>query len=101
VLVLTLALAGCGGATAPESVEAKLRRHLVARDLSVSWVRCVPGDGGVYRCNVSFGDPHVQVYCAVVVDGELRAAEWRQAVHGRQDRAAAASECAQRLGSTR
>ena len=92
-----LGLAGCGS-TGPTTIEAKLRRHLADRDLSPAWVRCVRSPGSVYRCNVNFGDPHVQIYCAAVVDGRFRAAEWRQPVHGRQDRAAAARECAHRLG---
>jgi hypothetical protein len=97
-LALALLLAACGGSTGTESIESKLRNHLTERSLSVKWVRCAAARDSVYRCNVNFGDPHVQVYCATLVDGELRAAEWRQAVRGRQDRAAAARECARRLG---
>jgi hypothetical protein len=96
-LALVLVAVACGGSTGTESIESKLRDQLTERSLSVKWVRCAPPRGSVYRCNVNFGDPHVQVYCAALVDGELRAAEWRQAVRGRQDRAAAARECARRL----
>ena len=101
VLVPVVALSGCGGGGASAAtIEAKLTRHLVARDLPPKWVRCVPGRGSVFRCNVDFGDLHIQIYCATLVGGRLRAAEWRSPVHGRQDRAAAARECARRLGSS-
>jgi hypothetical protein len=96
-IVLALVLAGCGGDGGGGTIEAQLRRHLAARSLSVEWVRCVRGLSSIYRCNVNFGDPHVQIYCAAVVDGKLRAAEWPAAAHGRQDRAASARECARRL----
>ncbi len=98
-LVLALALAGCGGSTEPRAagVEAKLRRHLADRSLSVKWVRCVPGPGGAYRCNVDLGDLHIQIYCAALVGERLRAAEWRPAQHGRQNRAASQRDCVRRL----
>jgi hypothetical protein len=98
-LALALLLAACGGSSTSSTIESKLRQHLTERDLSVKWVRCTPARESVYRCNVNFGDPHVQIYCAAMIDGDLRAAEWRQPVHGRQDRVAAARECAARLGS--
>jgi hypothetical protein len=96
-LLVLLALAGCGTADQGARTESKLRRHLADRNLSAKSVRCVPAIGSTYRCNVNFGDPHVQIYCAELRDGVLRAAEWRQPVHGRQDREAAARECARRL----
>jgi hypothetical protein len=98
-LALAVLLAACGGSSTSSRIESKLQEHLTERNLSVKWVRCAAARESVYRCNVNFGDPHVQIYCAAMIDGELRAAEWRQAVHGRQDRAAAARECAARLGS--
>jgi hypothetical protein len=96
-----LALAGCGGGSTP-SVAESLRESLVARDLAVKSVVCVRRPERIsgqpaYRCNVNFGDPHVQIYCAAIVDGELRAVEWKQAVRGALDREAAARECAGRL----
>jgi hypothetical protein len=51
----------------------------------------------VFRCNVDYGDPHVQSYCAVVVDGSVQAAEWREVAHGRQNRTGLQEQCAQRL----
>jgi hypothetical protein len=80
-------------------VEAKLRDHLAGRNLSVKWVRCVPGPGSSYRCNVNFGDPHIEIFCAVLREGKLLAAEWPDAEHGRQDRAAAARACLRRLAA--
>jgi hypothetical protein len=97
---VVLALAGCGTTGRAATIEAKLQRHLADRSLSVKWVRCVAGASSTYRCNVNFGDPHVQIYCAALVDGSLRTAEWRQAEYGRQDRAASARECARRLGKS-
>lgn len=102
--LVALALAGCGSGAPPFSADPAeaLRRSLVGRDLAVRWVACAPAReriraSAVYRCNVSFGDPHVQVFCAAFVAGELRAAEWVQAARGAQDRAAAARECAERI----
>jgi hypothetical protein len=98
-IVLCLVLAGCGATrSSSASVESKLRRHLAERSLSVEWVRCIEGPESAYRCNVNFGDPHVQIYCVTVVEGQLRGAEWRPAVHGRQNRTAAQRECLRRLG---
>lgn len=97
------ALAACGGgAPAPADPARLLERSLTERGLSVRWVACSPAAERVeavrvHRCNVSFGDPHVQIYCAAIVEGELRRAEWRPAGRGAQDRAASARECAGRL----
>jgi hypothetical protein len=97
-----LALAACTGRSSPPDVAAMLRTSLTGRDLSVRSVVCVPRperieQAPVYRCNVNFGDPHVEIYCAAVVDGALRSAAWRQAVRGVLDRQARAKECARRL----
>jgi hypothetical protein len=104
--IAVAALAGCGGSSRPPNVSAALREQLEARDLSVRSVTCVEaseriGSARVHRCNVDFGDPHVQIYCAAFVDGRLRALEWRQAVRGALDRPAAARDCAGRLRTAR
>ncbi len=26
----------------------------------------------IVRCNVNFGDPHIEAYCSVMIDGKLR-----------------------------
>ncbi len=102
--VTAVVAAGAGAATAaaPPAVASGLRGWLHARSLSPTWVVCARSSvrlqgRTVFRCNVDFGDPHVQVYCAVVVGRQVRAAEWRQPVRGRQDRAAFQKECARRL----
>ena len=68
-------LATTSSGTSPASRRPLLER-LEARDLSVEWVVCVDegasfGGETVYRCNVNFGDPHIEGYCALVEDGEL------------------------------
>ncbi len=82
-LALALAiLTACGGSHADgieptqAGVETALQARLEAKDLSVKGVVCV--DEGakwegetVFRCNVNFGDPHIEGYCAVVEGGEL------------------------------
>ncbi|HKP18112.1 MAG TPA: hypothetical protein VJT84_06505 [Gaiellaceae bacterium] len=95
--LVVLALAGCGNTDQQTRIERSLRGHLAERSLPAKSVHCVPSAWPTYRCNVNFGDPHVQIYCAELVDGVLRAAEWRQAVQGRLDRGAAARECARWL----
>jgi hypothetical protein len=78
--------AGCGGSGQEEPPQAApagaagirqaLEARLLAKDLSVRWVVCV--DEGylyrgtpVFRCNVDFGDPHIEAYCAAILDGSL------------------------------
>ena len=70
-----------GGGSAPAAktaanVEAALLGRLEAKLLSVEWVTC--SERGyelesepVFRCNVNFGDPHIEGYCALIRDGEL------------------------------
>jgi hypothetical protein len=113
VVVLAAALSGCGGGAslgraspAPADVAARLERELTGRYLSVRWVACVPrpervAGAPVFRCNVNFGEPHIEIYCAAVVDGTLRSAAWRQPDRGRQNRVASARECAARLARGR
>lgn len=108
VLGIAVFLAGCGGSgpATPRSrtVAERLRARLVARDLPPRWVACVPtrfrlGDRTAYRCNVNFGDPHVEAYCAVLDADRLIYAAWRQPDQGRQDRVGAQRECVRRLGT--
>jgi hypothetical protein len=106
VVALAAAFAGCGGGSSggassagPADVAARLKQELTGRSLSVRWVTCVTrpervADAAVYRCNVNFGDPHIEIYCAAVVNGTLRSAAWREPVQGRQQREAFARECA-------
>jgi hypothetical protein len=67
-------LVACGGSEA--GAGDVLQERLEAKQLSVTWVRCL--DSGiveegepVHRCTVNFGDPHLVPYCAVLLDGEL------------------------------
>jgi hypothetical protein len=103
-----LVLAGCGSsasrieATTPTEANKLMVGYLHSKHLSYRWVACLRSGrsfkgAAIVRCNVNFGDPHIEIYCAVVVGGRVRAAEWRQPVRGRQDRAAFQKECARRL----
>lgn len=104
--VVVAAAAGCGGnashAVTGTNVASTLRASLVARDSPPHWVACVPTRARVrgltaFRCNVNFGDPHVEAYCAVLDRDRLSYAAWRPPDQGRQDRLAAQIECARRL----
>ena len=88
---LTTGVAGCGssGEAPGESSVSTVREALVARleskDLSYRWVACsrtarVFAGRRVVRCNVNFGDPHIEVYCGVVLRGRLRAAHESPAI---------------------
>jgi hypothetical protein len=103
-LAAAVVLGGCGGSTKPrlQTVAERLHARLVARELPPRWVACVPTrfrlDGRTaYRCNVNFGDPHVEAYCAVLREDGLVYAEWRIPVQGRQDRIASQRECVRKL----
>jgi hypothetical protein len=50
--------------------------HLRAEHLDYHWVVCVRTDHvfrgvRVVRCNVDFGEPHIQAYCSVLRGGRL------------------------------
>ena len=79
-LLAALALAGCGGQAAPPNtaanVQAALLDRLERKLLSVQWVACVASghefrSERVFRCKVDFGDPHLESYCALLLDGNL------------------------------
>jgi hypothetical protein len=71
--------AGSGSSTVTvryRTVESALRARLRSQYLAYRWVVCTTMSRrfrGVHvsRCNVNFGDPHNQPYCAVLVDGSL------------------------------
>ena len=49
----------------------KLAARLDQRLLRPHWIACVPSgrsyhSAAVIRCNVNFGDPHIQAYCSVL-----------------------------------
>jgi hypothetical protein len=75
-------LTGCGRGSSPYSSatpqEAKrlMIRHLDAKLLSYRWVACVHTGRSfqgtaITRCNVNFGDPHIEAYCIVLKEGRL------------------------------
>ena len=81
-LAATLLLAGCDSgakkAATPgtNAVKDALAARLHAKQLSYQWIACVNDRRSfrrhrVVRCNVNFGEPHIEVYCAVLDDGHL------------------------------
>jgi hypothetical protein len=57
-------------------VETALRQRLHGEGLSYEWVTCVPTfhvyqRRRLFRCNVNFGDPHVEPYCATLIGHSL------------------------------
>ena len=84
VVIVAILAGGCGStkhATAPESptpAQAKqlLTARLRAKQLDFRWVACVRNGRSfrgaeIVRCNVNFGDPHIEAYCSVLEDGRL------------------------------
>jgi hypothetical protein len=54
----------------------KLAIRLHDRLLRPHWIACVATGrhyqgAGVVRCNVNFGDPHIQAYCTLLQGGKL------------------------------
>jgi hypothetical protein len=79
VLVLALT-AGSSAAPAYTSNQAVIKRKLAVRLherlLRPHWIACVPSGrrfhgAAVIRCNVNFGDPHIQAYCSLLRGGRL------------------------------
>ncbi|MBS1679126.1 MAG: hypothetical protein JST08_17255 [Actinobacteria bacterium] len=73
-------LSNSGSAGAVTSNEPEIKRQLVERlhqhALYPHWVACVPNGrsfegAAVIRCNVNYGDPHVEAICGVLRGGEL------------------------------
>ena len=80
LLAAAALVAGCGGEgemltppapPSPAAAQDAMAARFAAKDLSIHYVRCV--DGGVrqgadtvFRCNVNFGEPHIEGYCVVV-----------------------------------
>jgi hypothetical protein len=80
LLAAAALLDGCGSDPAPQAppsaatAERALSARLTAKSLSTHSITCV--DGGVrrgsetvFRCNVNFGEPHIEGYCVIVRDG--------------------------------
>ena len=75
-------LTGCGGGSSPYSAatpqDAKklMIRYLDGKQLTYRWVACLHTgrsfeSAAIVRCNVNFGDPHIEAYCIVLKDGNL------------------------------
>ena len=76
-------LAGCGSssssayrATAPQDAKKLMIRYLDGKQLSYRWVACLHSGhsfegAAIVRCNVNFGDPHIEAYCIVLEHGRL------------------------------
>jgi hypothetical protein len=75
-LLATRSSDGANPATRPAMVRAALIARLRASHLRYRWVVClrtgrVFRDQGVVRCNVNFGDPHIEAYCSIIDRGRL------------------------------
>jgi hypothetical protein len=81
---LAFACAGCGGSSAsnglaeatPPVAKRLLTVRLRAQFLAFKWVACIRTGREfkgvpVVRCNVNFGDPHIEAYCSVLRHGRL------------------------------
>jgi hypothetical protein len=94
--------AGCGdsgaksasttGASSTRAVRAALVARLQSQHLNYRWVACVPNGRAfqrapIVRCNVNFGDPHIEAYCSVMIDGKLRTNHDDGAIPCHEDRA--------------
>lgn len=82
IAVLVFALATGSDAKppyrSPSVVTAKQKLAIRLRDrlLRPHWIVCVPSGNhyrgaAIVRCNVNFGDPHIQAYCTVLRGDKL------------------------------
>ena len=60
----------------PATVRGGLITRLAASHLTYRWVVCVRTGRvfrrqAVVRCNVNFGDPHIEAYCSIIDRGRL------------------------------
>ena len=81
-MVAAVLLAGCGGnsstyeATTPPDAKKLMIDYLDGKHLNYRWVACLHSGrsfegAAIVRCNVNFGDPHIEAYCIVLHDGKL------------------------------
>ncbi len=82
IAILVFALTAGSDAKAPYRTptvavaKQKLAERLHQRLLRPHWIVCIPNgrryqEAGVVRCNVNFGDPHIQAYCSVLRGDKL------------------------------
>ena len=92
-------LAGCGGdtspyrATTPQGAKKLMITYLDSKRLNYHWVACLRTDRSfkgtaVVRCNVDFGDPHIEAYCIVLRSGKLYSDHQDPAIPCRRDNSA-------------
>ncbi len=97
-------LAGCGGSSSsvgfaeatPPVAKRLLRARLRAEYLTFHWIACVRTGRAyrgapVVRCNVNFGDPHIEAYCSVLKIGRLLTDHEDHAIPCRHDDAGPAA----------
>lgn len=91
-----LVLAACGGtssrigATTPAEAKKLMVDYLDSKQLSYRWVACLRSGrsfkgAAIVRCNVNFGDPHIEAYCIVLRNGELYTDHQNAAIPCRRD----------------
>jgi hypothetical protein len=79
-------------ASPTRAVKAALEARLQASHLNYRWVACVRNGRAfqrapIVRCNVNFGDPHIEAYCSVMIGGRLRTNHEDAAIPCAEDRA--------------
>jgi hypothetical protein len=83
LLVVAVAVVGCGSsssssytaATVPQAKQL-MTAYLESKHLTYHWVACLHSGrsfhgAAIVRCNVNFGDPHIEAYCIVLREGKL------------------------------
>ncbi len=90
-------LAGCGSsssspyrATTPQEARKQMVEYLQAKQLAYHWVACLRTGRSfkgvsIVRCNVNFGDPHIEAYCIVLRYGKLFSDHQDPAIPCRRD----------------
>jgi len=103
LLPAVLVLAGCSGATSstyraasPAQAKRLMSEYLDSRHLNWRWVACLRTGRSftgvpIVRCNVNFGDPHIEAYCIVLRWGTLYTDHQNPAIPCRRDNRAPAA----------
>jgi hypothetical protein len=78
---IMLAAVGAGASpsittTSPSRFQRLLEARLTRLGLDYHWVACIANGRSfrgvrIVRCNVDFGEPHIEAYCSVLRDGRL------------------------------